>query len=578
MEQKIYKAVSNLPEHLITPEIAEAAIAEGNIKLLDCLPKRYLTEKAVMSIVSRNEEGYCWDSFQLSNIPEALRGGPLCEFAVKKDSNNIVYVPEGLRSSEMLGTLLDRKDAGFKYLHLFRPSLWNAELVCKGIASVYSYIQNNYRYGNRRRYQTTCDIRQVQILLSFVPAAILTRKFYLNLFSAGIKAEDLEVLVPNRYKHKEYYLRMAGTDFQFVPSSYYDYDIITEAISHSELSIYQSPYKPNDIIEKYKDTLFPLIDDKLADLIVSREPRAFKCLPENFQTPARLIKAMEADNNDNIHLGNGYKHLLTEEVCKTYVRKNIDIPEFPASVWTPEFVEYCMEYGTAFRWFPQMPKCLQTREIVYKVLAYSGYHLSYVEPKLISLEQAQKLYRENNYYHEHIPKHFITEFRNETGLDEAFFGGEVSFSHLRELRGNNTYCRLGNTYVGIREEQDTRYNRYQVLVLTRRTPQAFRPVPLFERAIGTFHSTWLEKLIADNDASFVKPSVSKELKQYQFNGYYTLEKVGEESGIAIYANELLEERISYAARLDGEIITNSSLSELKDKIRSLRTIKEEDAA
>lgn len=138
------------------------------------------------------------------------------------------------------------------------------------------------------------------------------------------------------------------------------------------------------------------MDDKMADQIVLKEPRAFKYLPENFQTPARLIKALEADERDTIHLGKDDKHLLTEEVCKTYVRKNIETPEFPEAVWTPEFVEYCMSHGTSFRWFSRMPKQMQTREIVYKALKYSGHHLSEVRPELISLEQAQRLYRKTN--------------------------------------------------------------------------------------------------------------------------------------------------------------------------------------
>ena len=241
MGKEIYTAIANLPEHLVTPEIARAAVEEGNLKLLDCLPHRYLTEETVMSIVNRNEKSYCWDSFRLSNIPESLRGRQLCEFAVKKDTDNILHVPENLRSSAMLEKLLERKDAGMKYLHLFPSSLWNAALVRKGISSVYTRTHDSYgRYGG---YQTTHDIKRVQIFLSFVPAAILNRRFYLDMFSDGLKAGDMDVLVPARYKHREYYLRMAGTDFNFVPPSHYDYDRITKAISHDKLSIGQRRYE-----------------------------------------------------------------------------------------------------------------------------------------------------------------------------------------------------------------------------------------------------------------------------------------------------------------------------------------------
>ena len=191
MEKEIYTAVANLPEHLVTPEIAQAAIEEGNLKLLDCLPHRYLTEEAVMSIINRNEKSYCWDSFRLSNIPEPLRSEQLCEFAVKKDTDNILHVPENLRSLAMLEKMLERKDAGLKYLHLFRPSLWSAELVRKGISSVYTRTYDSYRSGRYGGSQTAYDIKRVQILLSFVPIAILNRQFYLDLFSVGLKAEDM---------------------------------------------------------------------------------------------------------------------------------------------------------------------------------------------------------------------------------------------------------------------------------------------------------------------------------------------------------------------------------------------------
>ena len=215
---------------------------------------------------------------------------------------------------------------------------------------------------------------------------------------------------------------------------------------------------------------------------------------------------------------------------------------------------------------------------MYKVLEYGAHHLGNVRPELISLEQAQRLYRKNEYYREYIPQRFISEFRNETGLEEAFFGGEVSFSRLREFRENNTYCKLGDSYIGIRGERDTHYNTYQVLVVTRRTPQAFRPVSLFESIIGTFHATWLEKLIADNDTTFVKPSVPKELKPYQFNGYYAVEKVGEVDGVAIYANELLDERVFYTARPGMELKIKDSLSALKNEIQSSRVTGKGEAA
>ena len=47
---EIYKAIANLPQELITPEIAAAGIEEGDIKLLDHLPHKYLTSEIILGI------------------------------------------------------------------------------------------------------------------------------------------------------------------------------------------------------------------------------------------------------------------------------------------------------------------------------------------------------------------------------------------------------------------------------------------------------------------------------------------------------------------------------------------------
>ena len=72
MGKRIYEAVANLPEELITPEIAAAAIEEGNIQLLDCLPHKYLTGEVVVSVIEKNSNSYSYYGFKLSSLPEEI--------------------------------------------------------------------------------------------------------------------------------------------------------------------------------------------------------------------------------------------------------------------------------------------------------------------------------------------------------------------------------------------------------------------------------------------------------------------------------------------------------------------------
>lgn len=98
----ICKAIANLPEELVTPEIATAGIEEANIELLDHLPHKYLTGAVILNIINKNEKSYSWQSFSLSRIPEELRTQEVCDFAVNKDIDNFSHVPANCRTSDML--------------------------------------------------------------------------------------------------------------------------------------------------------------------------------------------------------------------------------------------------------------------------------------------------------------------------------------------------------------------------------------------------------------------------------------------------------------------------------------------
>lgn len=565
MSKEICVAIENLPSELVTSEIAAAAIEEGSIKLLDCLPHRFLTGEVIIKIIEKNANSYSWRGFDLSNIPEDLRTEMVCEFAVKKSTDNIQYVPKQLRSETMLDSMLESTEKNLKYLHLFDADIWNTRLATKGLKSIYRICET--RYGPRGGYhgsQIKCDIKRLQIFLSFVPDALKTPQFYISLLQHNIYAADVNALLDDKYKDKAYYMLVAENDFDIVPPEFYDYDILTTAISKRKLTLcgYHCTKDDDRLI---KTALDNVMDDKMADLIVTTDPEAFRILPDDFKTAERFLLAVETTTNSRFGCSELYEHLLTEEVCKAYIRKNLDLPQLPAKVWSAEFVDYCMQFGTSFHWFGQIPKELQTIEMVDAALNRYGGNISYARPDLISLEQAMNIYRNNEYYRKYIPQRYITEFKNETGLDERYFGGERSFTSLREGRAENTYCKLGNTYVAIRREGYYRSGGL-VLTVTRRTPRAFRPIPIFEREIGTLHTTWIEKMFADYDTSFVKPTVSKDLKKYQFNGYYDIKKVKVRNGITIYANVLYGANVFYCAQIGDNRPLCDTLEEIEKKI------------
>ena len=565
MSKEICVAIENLPSELVTPEIAAAAIEEGNIKLLDCLPDRFLTSEVIIKIIEKNADSYSWRGFDLSNIPMDLRTEMVCEFAVKKSIENILYVPKHLRSETMLDRMLESTEKSLRYLHLFDANVWNTRLAAKGLKSVYRVCETRYGpRGGYHGYQVKCDIKRLQIFLSFIPNTIKTPEFFISLLQHNIQAADVNALLDDKYKDKAYYMLIAENDFDVIPPAFYDYDIFTSAISNRKLTLcgYRCTKDDDQTIKKALDSF---MDDKLADLIVKTDPEAFRILPEEFKTADRFLVAVETTTSNRFGYGEQYEHLLSEEVCKAYVRKNMDMPKFPAKIWTREFADYCMQNGSSFYWFDQIPKELQTVEMVDAALKHYGGNIAYARPELISLEQAMNIYRNYEYHRKYIPQHYISDFKNETGLDEQYFGGERSFDSLREGRAENTYCKLGNTYVAIRREGYYRSGGL-VLTVTRRTPRVFRPVPVFEREIGTFHTTWIEKMLADYDTSFVKPTVSKDLKQYQFNGYYDIEKVKVKSGITIYANVLYGERVYYCANIGDCRPLCNTLEDIEKKI------------
>lgn len=558
----ICKAIANLPEELITPEIAAAGIEEGNIELLDHLPHKFLTGAVILGIINKNEKSYSWQTFSLSRIPEELRTQEVCDFAVNKDIDNFSHVPANNRTSEMLKKMVFDVDKGIRYLHLFPEILWDTTFAYAGINDAYSSHTQSYHYRGGYHTSGTNDIKMVQVFLTFVPVTIKTQKFYEGLFTGTkLSPEHIDLLTPAKYKHRSYYMQMASRKFSLIPQNRYRYEIFMAAMTENSKNSVDNLFS-----EQIKPYLFACLDNAMADHIVTVSAEHFKKLPKKFQTSKRLKLAIDSFNGyygynlvDSTH-----EHLFTESVCQAFIRKNKDYPEFPKHIWTHTFIEYCMQHGPSFCWFEQMPKHLQTPDIVHKAIENNTGCLAYARPELISLEQAQELFRQSEYTHQYIPEHFYTEFTEQTGLPKEFFGGEISFHSFRESKINYTYCKLGHCYLGF--YQYGRYGSPTRLIMTRRTPHSIRPETVFDRTIGTYHSTWLEKLIADYDPCFTKPAIVKGLKEYQINGYYCVEKIETYKAHTIYVNTLLGERISYSVKRNGRVKFSHQINNLKEEI------------
>lgn len=570
----IHIAIEYLPEHLITDEIAQAAIDEGNIKILNTLPHKYLNSEVVMSIIDRNNESSSRSDFKLENLPLELRSKAVCEFAIKKSDSNILHTPSEHISVDMLTEMIKSVEQNLKYLHLFPESLWSLDHIVRGINNIYTYTTPSTRYG----YNTHKELRRVAIFLSYVPRKLQRRAFYKRLFDTNLTAEHIDEMTPRQFKDKAFYLQIAKMNFSLIPESLYDYDILSKGIKSDQIKI--SPYchygrktakeyNEEHTHETIRDKVFEVMDAAMADLILERSPSVFEYLPKKFQSPKRLIMAINKTDRDKIVSFEGNEKLFTEEVCKAYIARDRDLPTLPASIWNSGFVAYCMAHGTNFKWFEQMPQSLQTVEIVEAAMNCTQYNVKYVRPELITLERAKQLHykadRWSSTSREYVPKHYLTDFCNDTGLDSEYFSGELSYSEFRERKRSFSYCRIGHSFIAFENKSGYDSKDYRVM-LTRRTPSSFKPVQIFEDCLGTFHSTWLEKAIADNDPTFVKPSIGKALKPYAINGYFTLKKVATVDGAVIYANNILGGTAYYTALIGGERLEYSSLEKIKEEL------------
>ena len=275
----IYKAIENLPEELITPEIAQAAIEEGKLELLGCMPQKYITDEIILSIIEKNTDSYSYNGFDLSNIPEQLRRTEVCEFAIKRNKDNIFHVPKNQMSSGMLDEMMVNVERKLKYLHLFPKTAWTLQHLVNGVNSIYSKTtQNSGPRGGYRNPTTTTDLKPVAIFMSYVPNKLKNKEFYAELLDSKMSIDDIDTLTPSQFKDRNYYLRIAQKKFSLVPESFYDYDILSTGLKSNKISLspyYSSSHYNNDPKdrekreqqEKLRGQVFAIMDAKMADKI-----------------------------------------------------------------------------------------------------------------------------------------------------------------------------------------------------------------------------------------------------------------------------------------------------------------------
>lgn len=538
----IVKAVSQLPENLITPEIVQAAAKEHNPKLLQYLPAKYISQELIDLIfeTEKNDDG---DKWNLSYIPAKSRTYHICLQAVKNKIENINDVPAEHRHGEILHEVLGQREV-LRLLPLIPASSWTKQHATMLIK--YIWYHHGFCPYKSDKWLNAC--MKVQIALSFVSPAIRNFSFYLHLLSKEtIPASMVHEIIPSKFKSHKYYIILAEKDATLVPEHKFDYEVFRAALCPNKN---QTHCLLNN--KQLCQRLMEYLDDTLADAIARTAPRWFSSLPKPFRTAKRLQMAIENDSNHcyDSHLldENKDRRLLTKKVCETYIRHSYCYPKFPAKVWTPAFVDYCVKQSKSLRWLEQVPRHLITWEASTRVFKENTAYMDYLPLFFITPERAKRYFRENPNNKKELPQRYFKDFSEHTGLPWEFFGGEVSLLQLKHQRLNYTYCRIGTTYIGFYwEDSDKHYK-----VIMTRASNRYMPAELvFEEEVSTFHKTWLEKLLSDNDPKFVKPKVDKSLLDVQAISYYGVQPMKNILGTEIFCNTFMEQPIGYCARKEG---------------------------
>lgn len=356
-----------------------------------------------------------------------------------------------------------------------------------------------------------------------------------------------------------------------VPTDKQNFDTIKAGLSSGKNYIHLFFEEKN----KLQDKLFEVMDDEMADIIVKNNPSSFAIIPKKFWKKKRLILAIQHDTDSYRDKRIYHKFDINQfdtDICKAIVLKQFsDCPTFNEAIWTQDFIDFCMESCQRYNWITSMPSHLQTQQMVDTILNSDMGKIQYVRPELISYDIAVKAYAEyeswskKHQYEKYIPKHYFEDFTMETGLPKDFFSGRSTYNEVRDSHKNYTFCEIGDCYIGFFEDKDGNYT-YNRLIMTRRSPMSIKPSIVFSKSVSTFHKTWFEKIIADNDSLFSKPVPGKGLKGKQINPYLDVKLMETVNNIKIYAHSLMGVNVLFTAD-DGEYeYETPTLAKMKEKL------------
>lgn len=562
----ITTAISYLPEHLVTEEMLLLAADEHNPKLIQYLPPSYRTADMFNRIFLPEENPDRWVQWDLQEIPEEYRTYKICLRAVEGDVNNLKYVPEALRKDRIV-SIATSESSCMAMLPLIPATSWNKKNVTALLWSLSHMFSGNFNNRDILPY--------LQVALTFIPHKLKRQDLYLRLLEEDILSPNIvHFITPSKYKTRKYYLALAEKDFQLVPQKEFDYELF-------DTVLYSDPKQTRRLLldKELSVKLMEYLDDRLADKTVSDYPEGFAMLPEPFQTPERLLLAIHSDlQNDSwgyrFFLDVNKRELLTRKVCEALVRGYCYIPKLPPTIWTSDFVEYCTKHGRSLSWFEQVPRHLITWEVGERVFKDGYNYVSCLPLHYITPERAKLLYRTNPTERKYIPSHYLKGFSSYTGLPEGFFGGEVPLPELKKQRQDYTYCKLSpTTYLGFyTQEPSCTVHR----VIMTRAENRYMPAQLvFDKPVfSSFHKTWLEKLVMENDPQFVKPKIDKSLADVQACKYYDVQTLESKDGFEVFRNTFLGQAMCYYSRKDGEICQADTLKELFRELSPQETEKQ----
>lgn len=562
----ITTAISHLPEHLVTEEMLLLAADEHNPELIQYLPPSYRTADMFNRIFISGNDSNWWVKWNLQEIPEECRTYEICLRAVKCKADNFKHVPEALRRDEIVITAVN-SPCSMALLPLIPLSSWNRENVTALLRSLSRMFSGKFNNRDILPY--------LQVALTFIPHKLKRQDLYLRLLEEDILSPNIvHFITPPKYKTRKYYLTLAEKDFRLVPQKEFDYKMFDTVLYGNQ--------KQTSLLLLDKELsvkLMEYLDDRLADKTVSDYPEGFAMLPEPFQTPERLLLAIHGDLRNNswrsrFFLDVNKRELLTREVCEALVRGYCHIPKLPPTIWTPGFVEYCTKHSRYLSWLEQVPRRLITWEAGSRVFEEGYAFVGYLPRHFITPERAKKMSRDNPSEKEYIPSHYLKGFSSYTGLPENFFGGEVPLSELKKQRQGYTYCKLNpTTYLGF-YTQGLSCTVHRVIMT--RAENRYMPARLvFDKPVSSsFHKTWLEKMVMENDPQFVKPKIDKSLADVQACKYYDVRTLENKDGFEVFRNTFLGQAMCYCSRKDGVIRQADTLEELFGKLSPQGTEKQ----